>query len=175
MPSLLPLLELGLSLLLPPLLLLSAPSVAFNFSMYLRTAAIAPPPPSPPPPPPPPPPPSPPPPRSVLSYCHFLLQILHRPIPLSDISLATAARVFGCCLLYLCLRCHCCPLCIACDAASDQGVPLTSHARVAYHHLPAGAARPGALRPWRLGGRWAASLRFRTALVSTHLVRPLGR
>ena len=50
MPSLLPLLELGLSLLLPPLLLLSAPSVAFNFSMYLRTAAIAPPPPSPPPP-----------------------------------------------------------------------------------------------------------------------------
>ena len=163
MPSLLPLLELGLSLLLPPLLLLSAPSVAFNFSMYLRTAAIAPPPPSPPPP------------RSVLSYCHFLLQILHRPIPLSDISLATAARVFGCCLLYLCLRCHCCPLCIACDAASDQGVPLTSHARVAYHHLPAGAARPGALRPWRLGGRWAASLRFRTALASTHLVRPLGR
>ena len=100
---------------------------------------------------------------------------LLRPIPLSDISLATAARVFGCCLLYLCLRCHCCPLCIACDAASDQGVPLTSHARVAYHHLPAGAARPGALRPWRLGGRWAASLRFRTALVSTHLVRPLGR
>ena len=163
MPSLLPLLELGLSLLLPPLLLLSAPSVAFNFSMYLRTAAIAPPPPSPPPP------------RSVLSYCHFLLQILHRPIPLSDISLATAARVFGCCLLYLCLRCHCCPLCIACNAASDQGVPLTSHARVAYHHLPAGAARPGALRPWRLGGRWAASLRFRTALASTHLVRPLGR